>query len=81
MLDAILSTGRESPKTERPQLHQPRKSEELINKSPELRLNLSRSWHKATLVRTIPRSLFKSYTKDLLFAIFELVFQHRLNFF
>ena len=34
---------------------------------------------KATLVRTIPRSLFKSYTKDLLFPIFELVFQHRLK--
>ena len=33
---------------------------------------------KATLVRTIPRSLFKSYTKDLSFPIFELVFQHRL---
>ena len=33
----------------------------------------------ATLVRTIPRSLFKSYTKDLLFPIFELVFQHRLK--
>jgi hypothetical protein len=35
---------------------------------------------KATLMRTIPSSLFKSYTKDLLFPIFELVFQHRLNF-
>ena len=34
---------------------------------------------KATLMRTIPSSLFKSYTKDLLFPIFELVFQHRLN--
>jgi hypothetical protein len=34
---------------------------------------------KATLMRTIPRSLFKSYTKDLLFPIFELVFQHRLK--
>ena len=33
---------------------------------------------KATLTRTIPRSLFKSYTKDLSFPIFELVFQHRL---
>jgi hypothetical protein len=32
---------------------------------------------KATLVRTIPRSLFKSYTKDLSFSIFELVFQYR----
>ena len=31
---------------------------------------------KATLIRTIPSSLFKSYTKDLLFPIFELVFQH-----
>ena len=29
---------------------------------------------RATLMRTIPRSLFKSYTKDLLFPIFELVF-------
>ena len=34
---------------------------------------------RATLMRTIPRSLFKSYTKDLLFPIFELVFQHRLK--
>ena len=34
---------------------------------------------KATLVRTIPRSLFKSYTKDLLFPIFELAFQLRLR--
>ena len=32
---------------------------------------------KATLMLTIPRSLFKSYTKDLSFPIFELVFQHR----
>ena len=32
---------------------------------------------KATLTRTIPRSLFKSYTKDLSFLIFELVVQHR----
>jgi hypothetical protein len=30
-------------------------------------------------MRTIPRSLFKSYAKDLLLPIFELVFQHRLN--
>jgi hypothetical protein len=30
---------------------------------------------KATLTRTIPRSLFKSYTKDLSFLIFELVVQ------
>ena len=29
-------------------------------------------------MRTIPRSLFKSYTKDLSFPIFELVFQYRL---
>jgi hypothetical protein len=28
---------------------------------------------------TIPRSLFKSYTKDLSLPIFELVFQHRLT--
>ena len=34
---------------------------------------------KVTLMRTIPRSLFKSYTKDLSLPIFELVFQHRLN--
>ena len=34
---------------------------------------------KATLTRTIPRSLFKSYTKDLSFLIFELVVQHRLT--
>jgi hypothetical protein len=32
---------------------------------------------KATLTLTIPRSLFKSYAKDLSFPIFELVFQHR----
>jgi len=30
-------------------------------------------------MRTIPRSLFKSYTKDLSLPIFELVFQHRLT--
>ena len=29
---------------------------------------------KATLMRTIPRSLFKSSTKDLSLPIFELVF-------
>ena len=34
---------------------------------------------KATLMRTIPRSLFKSYTKDLSLPIFELVIQHRLT--
>ena len=28
---------------------------------------------------TIPRSLFKSYTKDLSLPIFELVIQHRLH--
>ena len=33
---------------------------------------------KATLVRTIPRSLFKSSTEDLSLPIFELVIQHRL---
>ena len=32
---------------------------------------------KATLTLTIPRSLFKSYAKDLSFPIFELVLQHR----
>jgi hypothetical protein len=32
---------------------------------------------RATLTLTIPRSLFKSYAKDLSFPIFELVFQHR----
>jgi hypothetical protein len=32
-------------------------------------------------MRTIPRSLFKSYTKDLSPPIFELVFQHRQPFF
>ena len=30
-------------------------------------------------MRTIPRSLFKSYTKDLSLPIFELVIQHRLT--
>ena len=30
-------------------------------------------------MRTIPRSLFKSYTKDLSLPIFELVIQHRLR--
>ncbi len=33
---------------------------------------------KATLTRTIPCSIFKSYTKDLSLPIFELVLQHRL---
>ena len=32
---------------------------------------------KATLMLTIPRSIFKSFTKDLSRSIFELVFQHR----
>ena len=32
---------------------------------------------KATLVLTIPRSVFKSSTKDLSLPIFELVFQHQ----
>ena len=32
---------------------------------------------KATLTLTIPRSIFKSFTKDLSRSIFELVFQHR----
>ena len=32
---------------------------------------------RATLIRTIPRSLFKSYTKDLSFPIFEIVFKRR----
>ena len=30
-------------------------------------------------MRTIPRSLFKSYTKDLSLPIFELVIRHRLH--
>ncbi len=34
---------------------------------------------ETTLALTIPRSLFKSYTKDLSHAIFELVIQHRLT--
>ena len=33
---------------------------------------------KATLMLTIPRSIFKSFTKDLSRSIFELMFQHRL---
>jgi hypothetical protein len=33
---------------------------------------------KATLMLTIPGSLFKSYAKDLSLPIFELVIQHRL---
>ena len=32
---------------------------------------------KATLMLTIPCSIFKSFTKDLSFPIFELVIQHR----
>ena len=32
---------------------------------------------KATLMLTIPRSIFKSFTKDLSLSIFELVIQHR----
>ena len=31
---------------------------------------------RATLMRTIPRSLFKSYTKDLLFPIFKLTLRN-----
>jgi hypothetical protein len=34
---------------------------------------------KATLVLTIPRSLYKSFTEDLSLPIFEFVFQHRLR--
>ncbi len=34
---------------------------------------------KATLMLTIPCSIFKSSTKDLSFPIFELVIQHRLT--
>ena len=34
---------------------------------------------KATLTLTIPRSLFKSSTKDLSFPIFELVIRPRLT--
>lgn len=34
---------------------------------------------KATLTRTIPGFIFKSYTKDLSLPIFELVIQHHLN--
>ena len=30
-------------------------------------------------MRTVPCSLFKSYTKDLSFPIFELVIRHRLR--
>jgi hypothetical protein len=32
---------------------------------------------KATLMLTIPCSIFKSFTKDLSLSIFELVIQHR----
>ena len=32
---------------------------------------------KATLMLTIPRFIFKSFTKDLSLSIFELVYQHR----
>lgn len=33
---------------------------------------------KTTLTRTIPRSIFKSYTKDLSLPIFEIILQYRL---
>ena len=33
---------------------------------------------RATLLRTIPRSMFKSYTKDLSCPMFELVVPRRL---
>ena len=49
------------------------------NKSPEQRLNLSRSWHKDHSRTYNTSFLFKSYTKDLSFPIFQIVFQHRLN--
>ena len=61
----------------RPQAHS--RERRKCSKSQEQRLNLNRSWHKATLMRTIPRSSFKSFTKDLSLPIFELVFQHQLN--
>ena len=38
-------------------------------KSPEQRLNLSRSQDKPTLILTIPRSISKSSTKDLSFSV------------
>jgi hypothetical protein len=56
----------------------PLKEKKKVYKSQEQGLNLNRSWHKATLMRTIPRSSFKSYTKDLSPPIFELVFQHQI---
>ncbi len=49
------------------------------NKSPELRLNLSRSWHKGHSHTYNTSFLFKSYTEDLSFPIFKIVFQHRLS--
>ena len=56
------------------------KSEELINKSPEQRLNLSRSRHK-DLSRTYNTPFFfKSYTKDLSFRIFEIILMRRLKY-
>ena len=34
---------------------------------------------EATLTRTVPGSIVKSYTKDLSLPIFELVIRHRLS--
>ena len=66
-----------------PHVHQVDMNEELFDNKTNLQnkglISVDRGT-KATLIRTIPSSLFKSYTKDLLFPIFELVFQHRLRF-
>ena len=44
------------------------------HKSLELRLNLNRSWHMATLVRTIPRSVLSHIQKICLFRYLKLFF-------
>ena len=43
----------------------------------EQRLNLSRSWHKGHSHAYNTVLIIKSYTKDLSFPIFELVFQRQ----
>lgn len=44
------------------------------HKSLELRLNLNRSWHMATLVRTIPRSVLSHIQRICLFRYLKLLF-------
>ena len=49
------------------------------DKSPEQRLNLSRSWHRGHSRAYNTLFLFKSFTKDLSLPIFELIIRYCLS--